>query len=61
MAILYKNKTTKWICRIYFNQSKKFITIPNEDKKEERININNVYEIENYSSKLESALKNYMK
>lgn len=27
-SILYQNKVTKWICRLYFNNSKKFITFP---------------------------------
>lgn len=46
MSINYDNKSTKWICRLYFNSSKKYITIPNEQKKEVRYDIENVYDIE---------------
>lgn len=45
MSINIDGKTTKWVCRLYFNGQKKFITIPNEQKKEVRIDINNVYDI----------------
>lgn len=61
MAILYKGKTTKWICRLYFNTSNKFIAIPDENKKEERIPISNIYEIENYKEKLFESLQRYIK
>lgn len=61
MAILYKNKTTKWICRLYFNSSKKFITIPDENKKEQRFDISNVYDIENYIDLIKTALTRYIK
>lgn len=60
MTILYKNKTTKWICRLYFNGGKKFISIPDENKKEKRIPIEKIYDIEAYSSDIEVALSRYM-
>ncbi len=60
MAILYKGKTTKWICRLYFNGGKNFITIPDDDKKELRIDINNVYDIEVYKEELIKALNRYI-
>ena len=60
MAILYKNKTTKWLCRLYFNGSKRYITIPDENKKECRIDINNVYEIESHIDEIKNALNRYM-
>ncbi len=57
MAILYKNKTTKWVCRLYFNSSKKYITFPSDVKREERVDISNVYDIDNYKDKLIETLK----
>lgn len=60
MAILYKNKTTKWICRLYFNTSTKYIAIPDINKKESRIAINNVYEIEKYKQELLDVLARYL-
>lgn len=60
MAILYLNKVTKWVCRLYFNGSKKYIKIPDANKNEERIDISNVYDIDKYKTKLIDALKRYM-
>lgn len=60
MAILYQNKTTKWICRLYFNSSKKYIAIPDDDKKEVRIDIVSVYDIEAHKDELIKALVRYM-
>lgn len=60
MAILHKNKTTRWICRLYFNSAKKFITIPDENKKDVRFDIESVYDIEKYKDKLSESLKRYL-
>lgn len=60
MAILYKNKTTKWICRLYFNGNKKYITIPSDTKREERIDISDVYDIDNKKEELGKALQRYL-
>lgn len=60
MAILYKTKTTKWICRFYFNASTKYLAIPDENKKEEKIVIQNVYDIENYKDKLIASVSRFM-
>lgn len=60
MTILYKNKTTKWICRFYFNGLNKYITIPDENKKEVRHDINNVYNIQQYKSQLVTVLERYI-
>ena len=60
MAILYQNKTTRWICRLYFNSSKKFITIPDDNKKDVRIDIDSVYDIEKHKEKLITALNRYL-
>lgn len=60
MAVLYKNKTTKWICRLYFNSSTKYIAIPDADKKEKRISLNDLYEIEQYKQDLLDVLTRYL-
>lgn len=60
MAVLYQNKTTKWICRLYFNGSKKYIAIPDDDKKEFRIDIDSVYDIELHKDELVKALTRYL-
>ncbi len=60
MAILHKNKTTRWICRLYFNSSKKFITVPDDNKKDVRIDIDSVYDIEMHKDELITALNRYL-
>lgn len=60
MAILYKGKTTKWICRFYFNGVNKYITIPDENKKELRYDIKNIYDIQGLKTDLENVLKRYL-
>ncbi len=60
MAILHKNKTTRWICRLYFNSSKKFITVPDDNKKDVRIDIDSVYDIEKHKDELIAALNRYL-
>lgn len=60
MAILYKNKTTKWVCRLYFNTSKKYVAFPSDEKREERVDIANVYDIENLKTEITNALKRYL-
>lgn len=60
MAILHKGKTTRWICRLYFNGSKKYITVPDGDKKEIRIDIESVYDIEKHKDKLIEAVNMYL-
>ncbi len=58
MSINYDNKSTKWICRLYFNSSKKYITIPNEQKKEVRYDIEDVYDIEKLKDQILEVAKN---
>lgn len=60
MAVLYMNKTTKWICRLYFNGGKKFIAVSDEEKKEVRFDIESVYDIEKHKDVLTEALKKYL-
>lgn len=60
MAILYKDKVTKWICRLYFNSAKKFIVIPDEEKNGVRYDLESVYDIEKYIPNFEEVLKRYL-
>lgn len=50
----------KWICRLYFNSSKKSIFIPNEDKIGVRYRIDNVSDIYKYKNELLKSLNNYL-
>lgn len=60
MSVLYKNKVTNWICRLHFNGAKKYITVPSADKKPLRIDIEDVYDIQNHSAELIEALSRYL-
>ena len=60
-GILYDNKVTKWICRIYLKDSVKFITVPSSDKKEKRYNINCVDDIYKLKDILINSLSRYEK
>lgn len=57
---LFKGKTTRWICRFYFNSSKKYLAIPDENKKEVKYQINGVYDIDNYQSQIINSLNRYL-
>lgn len=60
MSILYKGSTRNWICRLYFSSAKMSIAIPDENKKEVRLPIESVYDIDNYRDNLIAALNRYM-
>lgn len=59
-GILFDNKVTKWICRIYIKDSVKYITFPSETKKEIRYDIKNVEEIYNFKNLLVKQLSNFI-
>ena len=59
MECFVKN-TRKWIYRLYFNSSKKSITIADENKKEVRYYIVNLNDIYKYKNELAEALNTYL-
>ncbi len=59
-GILYQNNTRKWICRLYFNSSKKSITIADENKKEVRYYIDYISDIYKYKNELLNAIERYL-
>lgn len=58
-GILYDNKVTKWICRIYLKENVKYITILNKDKKEIRYDIKKINDIYKLKDELIERLKNF--
>ncbi len=60
MTILYKNKSTKWICRLHFNGGNKYIVISDTDKNPVRYDIKDVYEIQGLKNELVESLKKYL-
>lgn len=60
-GILYENKVTKWICRVYLKENVKFIVIPDENKKEIRYEINEITDIYKHKEQLVTRLKQFTK
>lgn len=56
MGVLYKGNRNKWICRFQLGETKSLL-LPTPDKKKERINIESIYDIFNYSDKLHEVAK----
>lgn len=55
-SIIYDNKVTKWICRIYLKEFVKYIVIADKDKNEIRYDINDINDIYNYKEQIISRL-----
>lgn len=60
-TILFENKVTKWICRIYIKDSCKYVIIPNENKEDIRYDINKISDIYSLKEQLISRLKTFIK
>lgn len=60
-GVLYENKVTKWICRVFLKENVKFVVIPDEDKKDIRYEIENVTDIYKLKDKLITRLKTFTK
>ncbi len=59
-GILYDNKVTKWICRVYLKGNAKFVIIPNEEKKEIRYELNNITDIYKLKTQLIARLNTFI-
>lgn len=59
LGILLDDNNRKWICRIELDK-KRFIQIPDEEKKPQRFQINNIDDIFDYSDQLIAVLKRYL-
>lgn len=57
--VIYKNNVRNWICRLVLTDTKKTLILPDADKKEVKISISGIYEIENYSEQLIEVLSRY--
>ena len=60
-SVLYENKVTKWICRIYLKENVKFIIIPDENKKEIRYEITDITDIYKHKDQLIARLNSLIK
>ena len=57
-SVLHKGKTTRWICRFYFNTANKYLVVPDENKKEIKLPITGIYDIDNYKEKIVTFYSN---
>ena len=59
-GILLDDNNRKWICRITAKDTLLFFTIPDENKKEIRYNLNNLNDLYKYSTEIVNACKKYI-
>ena len=59
MNVLYKGNIRNWVCRLVLTESRKYILIPDENKKPVRIDLTSIYDLEKYEEELLTALKRY--
>lgn len=60
LNILYKNNVRKWICRVILTANQKTLIIPDENKKETKYALTDLYEIEQYKDQLVEVLQRYL-
>ena len=58
--ILYKANSRKWICRLRLTDNVKTLLVPDENKKELKYPLQDVYDIQQYKEQLLEVLKRYM-
>lgn len=58
--ILYKANTRKWICRLKLTETQKLLIVPDENKKEMRFQLQDIYEISQHKGLLIEVLKRYI-
>lgn len=58
--ILYKGNTRKWICRLKLTDNQKTLIIPDENKKETKYSMQDIYELNNYKEQLVAVLNRYL-
>lgn len=59
-GILLDDNNRKPIARLYLNSTKKYLSVFNSDKKEEKISISTIDDIFEYKEKIVASVKNYL-
>jgi len=59
-GILLENNTRKWICRIYLKENISYFTVPDENKKELKYEIENLQDLFNHKEVLIKSLQGYL-
>ena len=60
-GVLYDNKVTKWLCRIYLKENVKYIVIPDNENKEIRYDIDKINDIYKLKKHLINRLNCFIK
>lgn len=60
-GILYDNKVTKWICRVYIKDNAKYIIIPSKNKEEIRYDLESISDIYKLKEPLINRLNIFLK
>lgn len=58
--ILYKGNTRKWICRLAFSSSRQTLIVPDENKRETKYQLNDIYDLAKYKENLLAVLRRYL-
>ena len=58
--ILYKGNIRKWICRLRLTDNQKTLIVPDENKKEHKFTLSDIYELRNYKDTLTEVLQRYL-
>lgn len=58
--ILYKNNVRYWICRLILEENRKYLIIPDENKKEIKYSLDGIYSLPNFKDELSIVLNRYV-
>ena len=59
--ILYKANTRKWICRLRLTESQKTLILPDENKREIKFALTDIYALNEHKDELTAVLNRYIK
>lgn len=60
MSVVLDGSNRKPICRLHFNSAQKYLTLRNEDKSYERVDIESIDDIYNYADRLKTTALSYV-
>lgn len=60
ISILYKSNIRKWICRLRLTDNAKILVLPDENKKEVKFPIQDIYDLPQYKDQLVAVLQRYL-
>lgn len=60
ISILYKGNTRKWICRLRLTDAQKTLIVPDENKKDIKYTMQDIYDLPQYKDTLSQVLTRYL-